>query len=71
MEHQLRAEYDSSSASPDARVKIWHVVRRDGLTAMCGRDLLPDSAERSIDAWGTGELRICHSCGALYLRESP
>ncbi|MFC5718720.1 hypothetical protein ACFP1Z_00820 [Streptomyces gamaensis] len=71
MEHELRAEYDDSPQTSDARVKIWHVVRQDALTAMCGRDLEPGSAERSIDDWGTGTLPICHSCGALYLRESP
>ncbi|MFI9719218.1 hypothetical protein ACIHFE_06100 [Streptomyces sp. NPDC052396] len=73
MEHELRAEYadGSSPADEDPSVKVWHVVREQDATAMCGRDLDPASAARSVDLWGTGKVPICHSCGALYLRESP
>ncbi len=71
MEHELRAEYTGEPPGPDATVKIWHVVRQDELTAMCGRDLAPGSAERDVGDWGRPELPVCHSCGALYLREVP
>ncbi|MFG3254583.1 hypothetical protein [Streptomyces sp. NPDC048172] len=74
MEHELRAEYEEgvSPGERDAKVKIWHVVRLDGTTAMCGRDLDPASATQSSEAWGTPQGEpLCHSCGALYLREVP
>jgi hypothetical protein len=70
MEHELRAEYQDGPG-PDGQVKTWHVVREDSSTAMCGRDLSPDSATRSVDEWGSSGISLCHSCGALFLRESP
>ncbi|WP_030375293.1 hypothetical protein [Streptomyces rimosus] len=74
MEHEMRAEYadGGSPRAPDARVKIWHMVRLDGTLSMCGRELQPDAAVQSADAWGTSAAEpFCHSCGALYLREVP
>ncbi|MEW2580877.1 hypothetical protein [Streptomyces syringium] len=73
MEHELRAEYEDGDApqGPDAKVKNWHVVRMEDTTAMCGRELSPAAATRSTDDWGAGKVPICHSCGALYLRETP
>ena len=73
MEHELRAEYidGRSAADPRAEVKVWHVVRVDEMTAMCGRDLELASDVRSPDDWGAPGVPICHSCGALYLREQP
>ncbi|MEV0275285.1 hypothetical protein AB0I22_02720 [Streptomyces sp. NPDC050610] len=73
MDHELRAEYEdgASAGQPDAEVRLWHVVRRHAATAMCGRELSPVAATRSADAWGTGEVKMCHSCGALFLREVP
>jgi len=73
MEHELRAEYEDGNApqDPDAKVKNWHVVRMEDTTAMCGRELSPAAATRSTDDWGTSGLALCHSCGALYLRETP
>ncbi|MBP2405110.1 hypothetical protein [Streptomyces syringium] len=73
MEHELRAEYKDGSTprDPDAEVKAWHMVRQEGTTAMCGRELEPGSATRSADDWGTSGLPLCHSCGALFLRETP
>jgi hypothetical protein len=73
MEHEMRAEYEEGVLPhEDTPVKIWHMVRLEGTTAMCGRALAPASATQSADAWGTaaGE-PFCHSCGALYLREHP
>ncbi|MEV6674444.1 hypothetical protein [Streptomyces sp. NPDC051162] len=70
MEHELRAEY-VDGGSPGAAVKTWHVVRLEATTAMCGRELLPAAEVRSTDEWGTPGLALCHSCGALYLREAP
>ena len=62
----------ASCIAEDTPVKIWHMVRLDGTTAMCGRALAPASATQSAEAWGTpaGE-PFCHSCGAMYLREHP
>ncbi|ARZ67936.1 hypothetical protein M1P56_28230 [Streptomyces sp. HU2014] len=73
MEHELRAEYADgfSPEDADAVVKTWHVVRQEGTTGMCGRELSPGAATRSADDWGKGGVPICHSCGALFLRESP
>ncbi|NGO74059.1 hypothetical protein [Streptomyces boncukensis] len=74
MEHDMRAEYAEgvSPRGPDARVKIWHMVRRDGTTAMCGRPLAPGAATQPSELWGTPEGEpFCHTCGALYLREVP
>lgn len=74
MEHEMRAEYeeDSSPRDPEARVKIWHMVRLDDVDAMCGRRLDPNASTQPAEAWGTPEGEpFCHSCGALYLREVP
>ncbi|MCA6090937.1 hypothetical protein LE181_01950 [Streptomyces sp. SCA3-4] len=72
MEHELRAEAaDGASPGDGNAVKTWHVVRMEDSTALCGRDLHPAAPTRSVDLWGTGQVPICHSCGALYLRETP
>ncbi|MBT2384590.1 hypothetical protein [Streptomyces sp. ISL-11] len=68
MEHVLRAEYEDGSGG---EVRIWHVVRQDETAAMCGRELADDAATRSAEEWGSSGLPLCHSCGALYLREVP
>ncbi|NLU70840.1 hypothetical protein [Streptomyces sp. HNM0574] len=71
MEHEMRAEY-AEGAGPGAPVKIWHMVRRETATAMCGRELSPDAETRTAEVWGTPEGEpFCHTCGALYLREVP
>ncbi|GAA2061743.1 hypothetical protein GCM10009801_04290 [Streptomyces albiaxialis] len=70
----MRAEYEEGPApgERDAEIRIWHMVRLDGTTAMCGRELSPGAATKPADAWGTPEAEpFCHSCGALYLREVP
>ncbi|KOG88851.1 hypothetical protein [Streptomyces varsoviensis] len=73
MDHELRAEYENEADAgrPDAEIRLWHVVRQYATTAMCGRELSPDAPVRSADAWGSGEVKVCHSCGALLLREAP
>lgn len=82
MEHEMRAEYaedaggaagaEAGSSQAHAPVKLWHMVRLDGTRSMCGRELRPDAAVQSADAWGTAAAEpFCHSCGALYLREVP
>ena len=74
MEHEMRAEYAEGAApgQQDAEVKIWHMVRLEGTTAMCGRELYADAPTQPADAWGTPQGEpFCHSCGALYLREVP
>ncbi|MFH8348101.1 hypothetical protein [Streptomyces sp. NPDC018045] len=74
MEHEMRAEYAEAEAPPsaDTPVKLWHMVRLDATQSMCGRELQPEAAVQSADAWGTAAAEpFCHSCGALYLREVP
>ncbi|MFF9477472.1 hypothetical protein [Streptomyces sp. NPDC014733] len=73
MEHEMRAEYaDGVTPGPDAPVKIWHMVRLEGIKAMCGRILSESAATQPADLWGTPEGEpFCHSCGAMYLREVP
>lgn len=75
MEYEMRAEYDegvSPGTDPGAEVHMWHMVRGEGVWAMCGRALDPAAATQPADAWGTERgTPFCHSCGALYLREGP
>ncbi|MER5971353.1 hypothetical protein ABT112_16710 [Streptomyces sp. NPDC002055] len=52
-------------------VKMWHMVRNSGTTALCGRELDPRAAIRPEDSWGTTREPCCHTCGATYLREVP
>ncbi|MYV99454.1 hypothetical protein [Streptomyces sp. SID3343] len=65
--YELRAEYRENDP---AAVKIWHMIRDAGHTALCGRVLTPDSETRSDVEWGTTH-PLCHTCGALYLRQVP
>jgi hypothetical protein len=68
MQHEMRAEYEADGE----RVKTWHMVREGGGgEAMCGRPLRRDARALPAEAWGTTEEQMCHSCGALYLREIP
>ncbi|MET7935227.1 hypothetical protein [Streptomyces sp. NPDC005322] len=74
MLHEMRAEYEEGSSGKvaGAPVKIWHMVRGNGTTAMCGRELAPDAQTQAADLWATDESGpFCHSCGAMYLREVP
>lgn len=70
----MRAEYPEGVSPRDAgaRVELWHMVRGGAATAMCGRELDPAAATMSSDAWATSEATpFCHTCGALFLRETP
>ncbi|GAA3180760.1 MULTISPECIES: hypothetical protein [Streptomyces] len=73
MEHEMRAEYEEGvEPGPDAEVKNWHMVRRDGIKAMCGRMLSESAATQPADRWGEPEGEpFCFLCGAVYLREVP
>ncbi|MEU0630833.1 hypothetical protein [Streptomyces sp. NPDC005989] len=73
VEHELRAEYlDGHTATdPTAEVEVWHVIRQEASTALCGRDLQPAAEVRSADDWGTPGMPICRTCGTLYLHEQP
>ncbi|MEU5267807.1 hypothetical protein [Streptomyces hygroscopicus] len=74
MQHEMRAEYEEGSPGrvAGAPVKIWHMVRANGTTAMCGRELDPDAETQAADLWGSADSGpFCHSCGAMYLREVP
>ncbi|WP_129841692.1 hypothetical protein [Streptomyces sp. RFCAC02] len=73
MRHTLRAEYAEDTGgghTPD--VKTWHMVRGEGgdTAALCGKRLRAEAAALSEDRWGTTDEPMCHTCGALYLRES-
>jgi hypothetical protein len=74
MQHEMRAEYEEGSPGrvAGAPVKIWHMVRANGTTAMCGRELDSDAETQSAEVWATDDsVPFCHSCGAMYLREVP
>ncbi|MFE9120013.1 hypothetical protein [Streptomyces sp. NPDC007172] len=68
MRHRIVAE-----RLPDGdTLKEWHMVRGDEQLSMCGRELDPGADEQPDDAWGTETAHpFCHTCGALYLRETP
>ena len=69
MLHQMRAEY--GSGGPSAGVKTWHMVRAGEDAAMCGRDLDASAPVQGPEAWGTTAELCCHTCGAVFLRETP
>ncbi|MCX5384057.1 hypothetical protein [Streptomyces sp. NBC_00083] len=67
MRHRIVAE-----PLPDGVLKEWHMVRGAEEQTMCGRELVEGAQEQSEDAWGTDRAHpFCHTCGALYLRETP
>ncbi|MFC5905961.1 hypothetical protein [Streptacidiphilus monticola] len=67
--YQMRAEYaDGVSSGP---VRWWHMVRDNGTTALCGRELDETAAIVSDEQWGKTAEPFCHTCGALYLRQVP
>jgi hypothetical protein len=71
--YRLRAEVagavPSRPVGPAGPVKLWHMVRADGPTALCGCDLGPQAPSRTEDAWGTTSEPVCPTCGRLYLRQ--
>lgn len=69
MDHVMRAEY----AEPEHTVRSWHMVREQELPAlaMCGRELDAEAEVRPDSDWGRTAEPMCHTCGALYLREVP
>ncbi|GCE02427.1 hypothetical protein [Embleya hyalina] len=78
--YELCAEYAESvggggdagdgSATRPAPIKLWHMIRNAGTDALCGRALLPHAETRSDLEWGSIH-PVCHTCGALYLRQVP
>ncbi|MFJ9026985.1 hypothetical protein ACIRQP_00380 [Streptomyces sp. NPDC102274] len=74
MEYEMRAEYaeGASPRDPESRLEVWHMTRRNQATALCGRDLDPDAATQTADAWGTPAGQpLCHACGASYIHQVP
>ncbi|GAA2739894.1 MULTISPECIES: hypothetical protein [Kitasatospora] len=69
MKHRMRAEYGESGSS--GGVLVWHIVRDDGVVAMCGRELDESGALQDAGQWTVDPSLNCHTCGALYLRETP
>ncbi|GAA1244168.1 hypothetical protein GCM10009665_38720 [Kitasatospora nipponensis] len=69
-DYEMRAEHEDGD--PHGAILHWHMVRDRSSQAMCGRDISPDAASQSPDAWGTEAAQpFCHSCGAAYLRQVP
>ncbi|WP_432096364.1 hypothetical protein [Streptomyces sp. bgisy100] len=66
-----RKQREAEDGSGLGAVKMWHMVRNSGTTALCGRELDPRAAIRPEDSWGTTREPFCHTCGATYLREVP
>ena len=79
----MRAEYARTAPSPESggeqdaeagterAVVSWHMVRGRASEAMCGRELSADAELRPDADWGRTDEPMCHTCGALYLREVP
>jgi len=69
MMHQMRAEYGPTGSTGE--VVSWHIVRNADVVAMCGRELDESSEMQAAAGWTVDPDRNCHTCGALFLRESP
>ncbi|MFD8596910.1 hypothetical protein ACFV1L_18105 [Kitasatospora sp. NPDC059646] len=70
MMHQMRAETAPAAGDPDSVVS-WHIVRNADLTALCGKELSSAAPVQDATRWTLDPDRNCHTCGALYLRETP
>ncbi|WP_235619033.1 hypothetical protein [Embleya scabrispora] len=75
--YELCAEYAEYAGAAGAAggdtatpIKLWHMIRNAGTDALCGRALRPHAETRSDLEWGTIH-PVCHTCGALYLRQVP
>lgn len=69
MEHHIIAERTEPGGDT---IKEWHMVRAGDTAAMCGHKIDLTEATLPPEAWGTEQAKpFCHSCGALFLRESP
>ncbi|MEY9846013.1 hypothetical protein [Streptacidiphilus sp. MAP5-3] len=62
----MRAEYAGGGT-----IKAWHMMKDGALTALCGRELGEDAATMTDAGWAHTREPICHTCGALYLRQVP
>ncbi|WP_042402235.1 hypothetical protein [Streptacidiphilus carbonis] len=67
--YEMRAEYVTGPAG--RRIGQWHMIKDNGITALCGYDTDPAAEKMSDLAWGHTEEKFCHTCGAIYLREVP
>ena len=56
---------------PEGSIKLWHMMKDGALTALCGRDLDPAAPFAHDAAWAHTTEPLCHTCGALYLRQVP
>ncbi|MEY9967132.1 hypothetical protein ABIA33_005197 [Streptacidiphilus sp. MAP12-16] len=67
--YEMRAQYaDGGTQGP---MTYWHMTRDGSMTALCGRDLDAAAATTSDTSWSHTTEPICHTCGALYLRQVP
>ncbi|MFD9129855.1 hypothetical protein [Kitasatospora sp. NPDC059571] len=69
MMHSMRAEY--GPGGPDGGVKTWHIVRGEEAVALCGRELDAGAPGQDPSMWDRTPRLNCHTCGAMFLRESP
>lgn len=68
--YQLRAEYQGEEHVPE-QVRFWHVVADGSAEALCGRAIDEDAAHLPVADWGDTPDPMCHTCGALWLRQVP
>ncbi len=69
MMHQMRAETGPTGTTDS--VVSWHIVRDANLTALCGKELAAASPVQDAARWTLDPDHNCHTCGALFLRETP
>ncbi|WP_030271102.1 hypothetical protein [Streptomyces sp. NRRL B-24484] len=69
MRYQMHAEYGPSG--PSDGVKTWHITHDGTSVALCGRELSPTATVQDPELWSRSPDHNCHTCGALFLRETP
>ncbi|WP_146616531.1 hypothetical protein [Kitasatospora sp. SolWspMP-SS2h] len=69
MMHQMRAETGPDGATDS--VVSWHIVRGADLVSLCGKELAATAPVEDAARWTLDPDRNCHTCGALFLRETP
>lgn len=62
----MRAEFGRGG-----EIKLWHMMKDGALTALCGHDLDPAAPVAHDSDWSHTTEPVCHTCGALYLRQVP
>ncbi|MEZ0093006.1 hypothetical protein [Streptacidiphilus sp. EB129] len=65
--YEMHAQYAGPGTT--GPVTYWHMTSDGSTTALCGRDLDPDAAKTTDQSWSHTTEPVCHTCGALYLRQ--